>query len=80
MQKLRELPADFGGSIRKDSSLTLIMIDGAAEVRFANRASDKDELRRYYDTHSDCKLLIAWTGNWRTDLFALSADELERYW
>lgn len=72
----RTLPADLPGKIRTDQGMTLISVKPTGEARYGRTVGDKDSIVREY-LPSDL-LLLAWTGQYRTDVFLLSPADLER--
>ena len=62
-------------NIRSDAKLALVLIQPSGAISCATGASDKDSLVRAYDPAADC-LLLAWAGQWKTDVFRLDADDL----
>jgi hypothetical protein len=56
-------------------SLILVKVDGSAQ--YANTATGKDRLVSEFDPTTDL-LLMAWTGQWKTDIFHLTKEDLDR--
>jgi hypothetical protein len=80
MQDFRALPLDFPcGDIRAARELTLILVKPAGTADWAHDRAGKDALVSAFEPTADL-LLMAWTGQWRTDIFRLTAEDLERYY
>lgn len=81
MPKLRKLDLDikYFGPIRTSPELTLILISDS-ETCFANSSPlEKDVLVENFKTVGG-KLLLAWTGKFKTDIFEISQDDLDRHY
>jgi hypothetical protein len=80
MSELRKLEAsDPVGSLRTDRGKTLILIKANGEKSFAKSAGEKDLLLQRYDSATDL-LMLAWTGNYSTDIFLLTQQDLDRHY
>lgn len=80
LQRFRALPADFPYSdIRAARELTLILIKAGGITGWANDRAGKDAIVASFESAADL-LLMAWTGQWRTDIFRLTAKDLARYY
>lgn len=63
--------------IRKHSGSTLILIKKNGEISFENASPvGKDMLVEAYSPDDGDVLLLAWTGNYRTDIFRLTDANL----
>ena len=69
---LHDLPAPLREM--ESSSLVLVKKDGL--VFFGRTALDKDHIRK--STGKGDIVLFAWHGKYRTDIFALDKDDLDR--
>lgn len=79
MQDFRALPGDFPYSdIRAARELTLVLIKAGGVAGWANDRAGKDAIVAAFEPVDT--LLMAWTGQWRTDMFRLTADDLARYY
>ena len=75
----RSIPADFPyADIRAARELTLVLIKANGESGFASDRAGKDATVAAFEPGD--LLLMAWTGQWRTDMFRLTADDLSRYY
>jgi hypothetical protein len=62
-------------SIRDEEHMTLILVKATGEACYERTRTGKDELVTRFDEKNDL-LLLAWTGQYKTDIFQLSADDL----
>lgn len=77
-KNLRNLPEDFEGPIRTRQTLTLIVVDEDGMVSFANTATGKDIIIDHL--HEGELLMMAWNGQYRTDIFLLTAADIEKHY
>lgn len=83
--QLRNLPDDFekrGLKFRTAQSMTLILITEAGEILFENSSPlQKDELMKLYggDGSGDV-MLLAWNGQYKTDIFELTDEDLRKHY
>jgi len=78
----RRIPDDFRFKIRTSGSMTLIFTKtleetGLPMVQYANTATEKDKL---LDSMQWDRILLAWNGNYRTDVFDLTPEDLEKHY
>jgi hypothetical protein len=80
-KNFRQLSQDSqpGSKIREGKHLTLILVKESGEAMFANTRTGKDELIAQFNPQADL-LLLAWTGEWRTDIFHLSSEDVQRHY
>jgi hypothetical protein len=74
----RQLEGNAVPLIRPSTRMTLILVAADGFATYAIAVSDKDALlarRKQGDL-----LLLAWMGEWRTDVFLLSDSDLEKYY
>lgn len=74
-RKLTDEP-DF--KIREMATSPLILVKANGECGFGANRTDKDAIISRYEPGD--LLLWAWVGQWRTDVFVLSLEDLERYY
>ena len=74
-ENFRALPLE-APRLRDDQAMTLILIKASGEACYAHGRTAKDELVARYEPASDM-LLCAWTGQWKTDVFLLSINDIE---
>jgi hypothetical protein len=80
MSELRILEASAPvGSLRTDRAKTLILVKANGQACFAKSAGEKDALMRSYEPGADL-LMLAWTGNFSTDIFLLTQQDLDRHY
>lgn len=80
MSELRTLEASAPiGSLRTDRSKTLILVKANGQSSFAKSAGEKDLLVQTYESAADV-LMLAWTGNFSTDIFLLTEQDLDRHY
>ncbi len=65
--------------IRVFDGCTLILIKSDGEASFGRTRAAKDEIIAKFAPEVDL-LLLAWTGQYRTDIFHLTAKDLENYY
>ena len=65
--------------IRTNKSTTLILIKSSGDAEYAKGQNDKDRLVAQFDPELDL-MLWAWVGQWSTDIFLLSKEDLETYY
>lgn len=73
------LPTPFPYKIRNSKEMTLILVkaDGSVSIVVDGRA-DKDALVARYD-NGDI-LLMAWTGQWSTNIFLLTRADIDNHY
>ena len=74
----RTLAADFPWKIRTSRRLTLISVKPSGEACYAIACSDKDAIVAAHALGD--LLLLAWMGQYTTDIFLLSAQDLEQHY
>lgn len=57
----------------------MILIQGTGEARYGRTRADKDAIVAEFNERTDL-LLWAWTGQYHTDIFLLTAKDLDRYY
>ncbi len=57
----------------------LILIKGTGEAAYARTVGDKDLLIERFDESTDL-LLWPWEGEWRTEVFRLSRQDLDKFY
>jgi len=78
---LRKLPDDFDRHLRNDSGMTMILMDGDKKFSFENTRLGKDQIvQSFRDGDSDCVLLLAWTGQYKTDIFEITEEDLDKHY
>lgn len=65
--------------IRTADSTTLILIKSTGDAMYGRTRGDKDQLIAEFDGKSDL-LLWAWVGQYHTDIFMLTKEDLSRYY
>lgn len=75
---LRQLEDDCGISIRSDRGMTLILLKANGEVHYGRTTSAKDTLVALFDDTSDM-LMLAWTGIYKTDIFEITREQLNKH-
>jgi hypothetical protein len=74
---LRTAPeGGFPFSIRGNRGVTLILVKTDGTVHSASNQGDKDALKSKYQDGD--LLMLAWVGQWRTDIFHVTDADLER--
>lgn len=84
----REIPEFMPFKIRTAKTMTLILIElclygasgGTAGAGFANTATEKDALLKRFRPDDGGILLLAWSGEYRTDIFYVTKEDLERHY
>lgn len=80
MQKPKKLPDDFSLSIRTIKGMTLILVKHGKSIDFGNTCGEKDSIVDSYSPTQGDTLLLAWTGTYRTDIFELTGEDLDRHY
>jgi len=62
--------------IRNQGIFSLILVKANGVAHFANSATGKGKIVSAFDPVTDL-LLIAWTGQWKTDIFHLTKEDLD---
>jgi hypothetical protein len=65
--------------IRTADGMPLILVKQSGEAMYANGRTDKDWLLAQFDTEQDL-LLWGWVGQWRTDIFQLTASDVKSHY
>lgn len=76
-KEFRKLPDNFDRNMRDMPSSPLILIKSNGEISYGGQ--HKDGPVDDYDEESGDVLLFAWAGQWRTDVFVVTADDLKRF-
>ncbi|MES2180757.1 MAG: hypothetical protein V4493_01490 [Pseudomonadota bacterium] len=64
-----------GWDIREVNTCPMILIKACGETSYANDRGTKDHLVSKFEDGD--LLLFVWVGQWKTDVFSLSKDDLE---
>jgi len=79
-ENFQRLPgAGPGFKIRTDDSSPLILVKATGEAAYGRRRTDKDSIIERFDPEADL-LLWAWVGQWRTEVFMLSKEEVDKHY
>lgn len=70
----RTLEDDFDVELRTVQSFTLILVKQDGFATYVRTVNEKDALVSKYEDGKDL-LLLAWTGNYKTDIFLLGQDD-----
>ena len=74
----RTLPDELPSALRTDQGMTFISIKSDGTARYGRTVADKDAI---VEEHTDGDLLLlAWTGQWRTDVFLVTKADLARHY
>lgn len=65
--------------IRAMTTSPLILCKSTGEVEFASNRGDKDRLVTAFNEKKDL-LIWAWRGEYNTDMFKLSAKDIEKHY
>lgn len=76
--KFRHLPPDFNRKIRIMDGSPLILVKATGEASFSNSRTGKDELVSQVETLD--LLLFAWVGQWKTDVFVITQEDLKKHY
>lgn len=77
----KALPGNFGEFDRnmRDMPVSpLILIKANGEISYGGQ--HKDDVVDSYDEVAGDILLFAWSGQWRTDVFIVTADNLKKFY
>jgi hypothetical protein len=80
-KNFRQIAADNppGFKIRTADHTTLILIKSSGDGEYARTRMDKDQLIARFDAQADL-LLWAWVGQYHTDIFMLTRQDLDLYY
>ena len=78
---LRSLGDDhkYSLGIRASRLSPLLLVKSTGEVEFAVNLTDKDRLVANFNEKKDL-LVWAWAGQYRTDMFSLTKQDLDRHY
>lgn len=65
--------------IRINSESPMILVKSTGEIEFAKGRLDKDRLVAAFNEKKDV-LLWAWRGQYSTDMFKLSAEDIKKHY
>jgi hypothetical protein len=77
--QLRDITSNFPHSIRNSGLFTLILVAPDGGIQFENNRTGKDNLVNLFQTNGG-KLMMAWTGQYKTDIFNVTKDDLENFY
>lgn len=77
-ENFRSLPSDFSLNLRTAREVTLILVKAGGAASFGKSRADKDALIARYEQQD--LLLMAWTGNYSTDIFLLDKAAVLRFY
>ena len=66
-------------SLRNHEGSTLILIKSTGDAMCGRTRADKDQIVADFDADADL-LLWAWTGRYKTDIFVLTKQDVDRYY
>lgn len=75
---LRKIPENASFNLRTSSAYTFILVEQSGEISFANTAGGKDDILK--QKTSDDALIMVWEGQYRSDVFALTEEDLKRHY
>jgi len=65
--------------IRNNRSSPLILIKPNGEIYYAKNVGEKDNLLTQFDPKEDA-LLYSWSGQYSTDVFVVTEDDLKKHY
>jgi len=65
--------------IRTSTYLTVILVKSNGYSTFGNDPHAKDSLKERWNHETDL-LLLAWPGKYKTDIFALTPEDVTKHW
>jgi len=68
----------FDRNMRDMSVSPLILIKSNGEISYGGQ--HKDNVVDSYDEAAGDVMLFAWSGQWKTDVFLVTADDLKRFY
>jgi hypothetical protein len=74
----RSLPA-LMTKLRADQGITLILVKADGSARYGHGRVDKDAIVQSFNELEDM-LLLAWTGQYKTDVFVLTRSDLDAHY
>ncbi len=75
----RRLDATFEEEIRSNDRMTLILVCADGSATYSRYREGKDAIVRDFKPEADL-LLMAWTGQWKTDIFQLSGEDVATFY
>jgi hypothetical protein len=75
-KNFRQLSGDSPTGLRTNRGMTLILIKATGEASWGHTSSDKDTIVGQFEDSTDL-LMLAWTGQRRTDIFRLTRADLD---
>ncbi len=78
LRTLESQNPEFFPKIRTSKGMTLILVTTDGDATFASDVFGKEEIiskRKPEDL-----LMLAWTGQWSTDIFLVTDGDLEKFW
>ena len=69
---------EYFPKIRTSEGMTLILVTTDGYAIFANDVFGKEEI--IHRRRSEDLLMLAWTGQWSTDIFLVTDEDLEKFW
>lgn len=78
-RSLDEQQFSYSLRIRANKLSPLLLIKSNGAVEYAVNLTDKDNLVANFDEKKDV-LVWAWAGEWKTDMFKLSKQDLDKHY
>ena len=75
---LRNIQDEFDLEIKYSKSITLILVTKHGDTSFASEPDPKDFLVEQYQDGD--LLMMVWQGNWRSDAFLVTKNDLKKYY
>lgn len=77
-KNIKQLPENSPVGIRSDRAKTLLLISVSGLVTQAKTVSDKDNMLS--KKNAGDLLLMAWNGQYSTDIFLVTNEDLEKFY
>jgi len=77
-KEFKILPKDFYGKISNMPTCPLILIKENGDITYGGQ--HKNKVIEDYDEGNGDVLLFAWTGKWRTDMFIVTQEDLDKHY
>lgn len=74
----RKLPEDFDYKFSRMPTSPFILIKANGDISYGGQS--KDHIVDDYNEKAGDILLFSWAGNWKTDVFLITEDDLKKHY
>ncbi len=75
----RPLDVEYCLDLRNNQHMTLILVEATGKTTYDYGRCGKDDIVKKFNPDKDL-LMLAWTGQYKTAIFALGVAELEKHY